>query len=167
MTKKLFSLATVVALVCCFCATSAYARPGSDLKEPEVKSAAPAEKTQAQEKLKADVTKLVADAKAGKLKVPAQQFPQTQRNNLSTGAKIGIIAAIAGNNCRHRHPQPCDQRQRLNLPGDLCADVLAIVYKPSFPCANIRRGGGSVLRGSSPITMIEPTSFTREADITS
>ncbi len=96
MIKKLFSLATVVALVWCFCATSAYAGSGSDLKEPEVKSATPAEKIQAQKKLKADVTKLVADAKAGKLKVPAQQFPQTQRNNLSTGAKIGIIAAIAG-----------------------------------------------------------------------
>ena len=96
MIKKLFSLATVVALVCFSSATSAYARPGSDLKEPEVKSATPAEKTQARKKLKADVTKLVADAKAGKLKVPAQQFPQPTRNNLSTGAKIGIIAAIAG-----------------------------------------------------------------------
>ena len=95
MIKKLVSLGAVVALVCCFCATSAYARTGSDPKEPEVKSAKP-EKTQAQEKLKADVTKLVADAKAGKLKVPAQQFPQPTRNNLSTGAKIGIIAAIAG-----------------------------------------------------------------------
>src|SRR5688572_3803004 len=96
MIKKLFSLATVVALVCCFCGLSAYARTGSNPREPEIKSATPAEKTQAQEKLKAEVTKLVADAKAGKLKVPAQQFPQTQRNNLSTGAKIGIIAAIAG-----------------------------------------------------------------------
>ena len=96
MIKKLVSLATVVAVVCCFCAASAYARTGSDPKEPEVKATAPAEKNQAQEKLKADVTKLVADAKAGKLKVPAQQFPQPTRNNLSTGAKIGIIAAIAG-----------------------------------------------------------------------
>lgn len=96
MIKKLVSCATVIALVCCFCATSAYARTGSDPKEPEVKSAPAAEKTQAQEKLKADVTKLVSDAKAGKLKVPAQQFPHPQRNNLSTGAKIGIIAAIAG-----------------------------------------------------------------------
>ena len=96
MIRKLFPLATVVVLVGSFCATSANARTGSDPKEPEAKSAPPAEKTQAQAKLKADVTKLVADAKAGKLKVPAQQFPQTQRNNLSTGAKIGIIAAIAG-----------------------------------------------------------------------
>ena len=96
MIKKMVSLATVVALICCFYATSASARTGSDPKEPEVKSATPAEKTKAQEKLKTDVTKLVANAKAGKLKVPAQQFPQPQRNNLSTGAKIGIIAAIAG-----------------------------------------------------------------------
>ena len=96
MIKKRVSLATVVALVCCFCATSASARTGSDPTEPEVKSATPAEKTQAQEKLKADMTKLVADAKAGKLRMPTQSFPQPQRNNLSTGAKIGIIAAIAG-----------------------------------------------------------------------
>lgn len=59
-----------------------------------MKTATPAEKSQAQEKLKADVTKLLADAKAGKLKVPAQHFPQPKRNNLSTGAKIGIIAGI-------------------------------------------------------------------------
>ena len=94
MIKKLISLGTVVALVCCFCGISAYARTGSDPKEPTVKSAPPAEKTQAQEKLKADVTKLVADAKAGKLKMPAQHFPQPKRNNLSTGAKVAIIAGI-------------------------------------------------------------------------
>ena len=95
MTKKLISVGTVVALVCCFCGISVYAN-GADPKVPIVKTATPSEKSQAQEKLKADVTKLVSDAKAGKLKVPAQQFPQPQRNNLSTGAKIGIIAGIAG-----------------------------------------------------------------------
>lgn len=95
MIKKFTSLATVVALVCCFCGISVYAN-GTDPRVPPVKTATPAEKSQAQEKLKADVTKLVADAKAGKLKMPAQQFPQPKRNNLSTGAKIGIIAAIAG-----------------------------------------------------------------------
>ena len=96
MTKKVGAFVVAFALVCCFCGTSVYARTGSDPKEPEVKSATAVEKTQAQEKLKADVTKLVSDAKAGKLKMPAQQFPQPQRNNLSTGAKIGIIAGIAG-----------------------------------------------------------------------
>ena len=95
MIQKSISFATVVALVCCFCGMSVYAN-GTDPRVPAVKTATPAEKNQAQEKLKADVTKLVADAKAGKLKVPAQHFPQPKRNNLSTGAKIGIIAAIGG-----------------------------------------------------------------------
>jgi len=95
MIKKLISFATVVALMCCFCGVSVYAN-GTDPRVPTVKAATPAEKSQAQEKLKADMTKLVADAKAGKLKMPAQSFPQPKRNNLSTGAKIGIIAAIAG-----------------------------------------------------------------------
>lgn len=94
MIKKFISLSTAVALVCCFFGVSVYAN-GTDPK-PTVTTATPAEKSQAQEKLKADVTKLVADAKAGKLKVPAQHFPQPKRNNLSTGAKIGIIAAIGG-----------------------------------------------------------------------
>ena len=93
MIKKFISFATVVALVCCFCGISVYAN-GTDPKVPTVKTVTPAEKSQAQEKLKADVTKLVADAKAGKHKVPAQHFPQPKRNNLSTGAKIGIIAGI-------------------------------------------------------------------------
>ena len=93
MIKKLVSLATVVALVCCFCATSVYAN-GTDPRVPPGKTVTPAEKSQAQEKLKADMTKLVADAKAGKLRMPAQSFPQPKRNNLSTGAKIGIIAGI-------------------------------------------------------------------------
>lgn len=96
MIKRVGSLVVVFAVVCCFCVTSAYARTGSDPNEPSVKTALPAEKRQAQEKLKADVTKLVSDAKAGKLKMPAQQFPHPQRNNLSTGAKIGIIAGIGG-----------------------------------------------------------------------
>jgi hypothetical protein len=94
MIKQFISFATVVALVCCFCGVSVYAN-GADPRVPPVKTVTPAEKSQAQEKLKADITKLVADAKAGKLKMPAQHFPQPKRNNLSTGAKIGIIAGIA------------------------------------------------------------------------
>ena len=93
MIKKFISFATVVALVCCFCGVSVYAN-GTDPGVPAVKTVTPAEKSRAQEKLKADMTKLVADAKAGKLKMPAQSFPQPKRNNLSTGAKIGIIAGI-------------------------------------------------------------------------
>lgn len=94
--KRIAAGGIVCFLICCLSGTSTFAGSSSDPKEPKIKSETAAEKTQAQEKLKADVTKLVSDAKAGKLKMPAQQFPQPQRNNLSTGAKIGIIAAIAG-----------------------------------------------------------------------
>jgi len=96
MIKKFISLATVVALVCCFCAASIYAKGDPDSKEPvAAKPSEPTEKAKPNEKLKADMAKLVADAKAGKLKMPAQHFPQTQRNNLSKGAKIAIGAGIA------------------------------------------------------------------------
>lgn len=94
MTKKLVSFVTVVALISCLCATSAHAGSNSDPKEPEAKSAPVAEKKPANEKLKSDVTKMVADAKAGKLKMPAQHFPPPQRNNLSKGATIAIVAGI-------------------------------------------------------------------------
>ena len=94
--KRIVACGVAGFLICFLPGTSSYARSSSDPKEPKIKSETAAEKTQAQEKLKADMTKLVSDAKAGKLKMPAQQFPQPTRNNLSTGAKIGIIAAIAG-----------------------------------------------------------------------
>lgn len=93
--KRIAACGIACVLICCLTGTSTYARSSSDPKEPKVKSETAAEKTQAQEKLKADVTKLVADAKAGKLKMPAQHFPQTKRNNLSKGAKIAIGAGIA------------------------------------------------------------------------
>jgi len=95
MTRKFVSLVTTCALICCLSGTLAFGMSGSDAKEPAEK-APPVEKSKANEKLKADVNKLLADTKAGKIKMPAQQFPQPTRNNLSTGAKIGIIAAIAG-----------------------------------------------------------------------
>ena len=47
-------------------------------------------------KLEGDLRKLVADAKAGKVAPRTQQFLNTRRNNLSTGARIGIAAAIGG-----------------------------------------------------------------------
>lgn len=92
MFKKLVSLTTAVALVSCLCGFSVYART-DDPKGPPETSAPPKEQKVAHEKLKADMTRLVADAKAGKLKMPPQQFPQ-HRNNLSKGAKIAIFAGI-------------------------------------------------------------------------
>jgi len=84
-------------------ATPVFARSVTEPKAPVEKAkastgSAPAAKDQAapNAKLKGDMQKLLTDAKAGKVAPRAQQFPNTRRNNLSTGAKIGIIAAIAG-----------------------------------------------------------------------
>ena len=93
----------VIALIACFSGVSVYAKETSDsgtslkASEPSAKSGHSANEAKANEKVKADVLKLVADARAGKLKSPPPQFPaRTKRNNLSKGAKIGIVAAIAG-----------------------------------------------------------------------
>ena len=95
--KRLVTCGIVAALVCCACVVA------NGKTEPETKAittSAPvpaATDVKRNEKLRADVQRLVSDAKAGKLKVPAQQFPApTQRNNMSTGAKIAIVAIIAG-----------------------------------------------------------------------
>ena len=56
-------------------------------------NAAPAAKSN--DKLKADVAKMVSETKAGQKGAPAtQQFPMPQRNNLSKTAKIAIVAGI-------------------------------------------------------------------------
>lgn len=98
MLKRLSSLGIVISLICFMCATSAFAGTGSEPNDPAAKPASSLKiETKTNEKLKADMLKLVADTKAGKGRpVTRSQFPSRQRNNLSTGAKIGIAAAIAG-----------------------------------------------------------------------
>ncbi|HXT62538.1 MAG TPA: hypothetical protein VN696_05840 [Pyrinomonadaceae bacterium] len=50
---------------------------------------------QRNDKVKSDVLKMVADARAGRTGPPAApQFPLPQRNNLSKTAKIAIVAGI-------------------------------------------------------------------------
>jgi hypothetical protein len=71
--------------------------PGSNVSEAPKPASSASKETKPNEKLRTDVLKLVADAKAGKVAPrAAEQFPRSGRNNLSTGAKIGIGAAIAG-----------------------------------------------------------------------
>jgi hypothetical protein len=98
MMKRLLSVGIVAALICCFWGSAAFGKPGSDPNELSAKPAS-SEKELAKrnEKVKADVLKLVADTKAGKV-VPRtpSPFQQTKRNNMSTGAKIAIVAIIAG-----------------------------------------------------------------------
>ena len=98
MIKRISSLVIVAALICCYCGTTAFGKTGSDPDELSVKTVS-AEKDQAKrnEKVTADVLKLVADTKAGKVVPRAPSpFQPTKKNNLSTGAKIAIVAAIAG-----------------------------------------------------------------------
>jgi hypothetical protein len=96
MIKRLLSLGMVAALICCLCGTSVFGRTGSDSAEPPTKSAPPVKnEANPNEKLRADMHKLVGDAKAGKIAPrPSSPFQQTRRNNLSTGAKIAIVAGI-------------------------------------------------------------------------
>ena len=69
------------------------AAPADENRAPDPPS--PAKRSdESNRKLKADISKLTADARAGKVAPRAQQFPNTKRNNLSTGAKIGIVAGI-------------------------------------------------------------------------
>jgi hypothetical protein len=95
--KRIATGGIVAALICCLYVI-ANGKTGPETPRATTASA-PAASTEAKrnEKLRSDVLRLVNDAKAGKLKMPAQQFPPpTHRNNLSTGAKIGIIAGIGG-----------------------------------------------------------------------
>ena len=95
MIKRLLSIGIVVSLLCCLCGISVFGktRAGSDEPATESAKAAKAE-AKSNEKLRTDMTKLVADARAGKI-VPRKPSPfQPQRNNLSTGAKIAIVAGI-------------------------------------------------------------------------
>ena len=103
MKIRIFSLAIAIALISSVSGVSVFARSATEPKSAveDVKTLPnpdpPArEKAPSTNKLKGDMLKLVADAKAGKVAPRTQQFPNTRRNNLSTGAKIGIAAAIGG-----------------------------------------------------------------------
>jgi TRAP-type uncharacterized transport system fused permease subunit len=105
MLKTFASVLLVFALFCTLGVRAAFARGSS---EPETKAAetasqpvgpsksevAPTEKPN--QKLRADMIKLVRDAKAGKV-VPAArpQIQPAQSNSLSKGAKVAIGVGIA------------------------------------------------------------------------
>jgi hypothetical protein len=96
MIKRLLSFGIALSLICCLGGMSVFGKTRTDSTEvleptsPPVKSEA-----KANQKLRADVLKLTADAKAGKI-VPRSPSPfqPRQRNNLSKGAKIAIVAGI-------------------------------------------------------------------------
>lgn len=102
MLRKFASLMLAIALVCTVGGTSASANTTS---EPDSKSkmatssepgTAAGKEENPNEKLRADVRKLVADARAGKVAPATRSHIQPARsNNLSTKAKVAIGVGIA------------------------------------------------------------------------
>jgi len=101
MIKKLVSLIAVIAILFTIGGTSAFAKHLSAppvMDEPVNAPAEPPAKKAAKptEQLKAAMLKLVADARAGKVRVaPKSQIQPGNRNNLSKGTKIAIGVGIA------------------------------------------------------------------------
>jgi hypothetical protein len=99
--KRITSVLLASLLILSLGVVSVYGKTASDStpppKNPETsaESARSTAESKRNEKVRADMAKLVSDAKAGKVAPKPQHLPTT-RNNLSTGAKIGIAAAIGG-----------------------------------------------------------------------
>jgi hypothetical protein len=98
MLKRIASMTLVTLIVFTFCRSSAYARASSEdeVKPAENTATDDTAKKQVNGKLRADMLKLVADAKAGKVApAPRTQMQPEKSNNLSKGAKIAIGVGIA------------------------------------------------------------------------
>jgi hypothetical protein len=102
MLNKFASIVLVAALVCTLAATPAFANTPSKAGARTCGTGdRPDAVTEADkvvnEKLRAEILKLVADAKAGGnvVRFPRPQIQSPHRNNLSKGAKIGIGVGIA------------------------------------------------------------------------
>ena len=98
MHKRITSLLVVALLMSTLCGSSTYARTssGDEVKPAENTAAENATKKQINEKVRTDILKLVADAKAGRVApAPRPQMQPQQSNNLSKRAKIAIGVGIA------------------------------------------------------------------------
>jgi len=103
MINRFASLTLIIALVCTVGGTSAFAdTPTNTDTNGNAAATVPASPTsdkkegQPNEKLRAGLTKLVADTKAGKGTLSAlPQFKPARSNNLSKGKKIAIGVGIA------------------------------------------------------------------------
>jgi hypothetical protein len=103
--RRLTASMLAALILCALCATSASANTptGAGAKPEDARSqsapdAGVGKNAKAGEKLKADVSKAIADAREGRSGTttpPRQQQPQ-QSNNLSTGQKIAIAAVVVG-----------------------------------------------------------------------
>ena len=103
MVNKFASLTVVFALICTLSGTNASAStpsdPDANAKNAEValESGNPAKKgVQPHDRLRGDMQKLIAEARAGKVAPAARpQIQPAKSNNLSKGAKIAIGVGIA------------------------------------------------------------------------
>ncbi len=103
MLRKFASFVLVTALVYTLGGASAFADTTSDHESKSKVAATSSEPGTAagneanpNEKLRADVRKLVSDAKAGKVTPPAKsQIQPAKSNNWSTGTKIAVGVGVA------------------------------------------------------------------------
>ena len=98
MIKRIASLTLVTLLIFTLCGTSAYARAssGDEVKSAENAATEKDANKRVNEKLRTDILKLVADAKAGKVApAPRPQIQPRQSNSLSKGTKIAIAVGVA------------------------------------------------------------------------
>jgi hypothetical protein len=103
MFKKFASFMLVAALTCTLCGIPAFAQTPSqsDIKWNRVNDStdsgsAGKKAAQPHARLKADIQKLVADARAGKgLSIADPQSLPRQSNSLSKGTKIAIVVGVA------------------------------------------------------------------------
>ena len=98
MLKRIASMTLVTLIVFTFCRSAAYATTfsGDEVKPAENTATDDVAKKQVNEKLRADMLKLVADAKAGRVApAPLPQMQPQKSNSLSKGAKIAIGVGIA------------------------------------------------------------------------
>jgi hypothetical protein len=99
MIKKLLAFPIALALAICICSVSVFAegtKHGEPAASREVKTTSEKVMSKADAKLKNDMEKLLADARAGKVAPAQQQFPRTAKSNLSKTTKIAILAAAVG-----------------------------------------------------------------------
>jgi hypothetical protein len=99
MFKKLASVVIITAIVCTLGGTSVFASspfdPAAKSDSANVPSGAPAKKD-ANEQLKSNMLKLVADAKAGKVgSVAKSQIQPARSNNWSKRTKIAVGVGVA------------------------------------------------------------------------
>ncbi len=99
MSKKLLAGSLALVLVFLACSVSVFAegpKTSEAANPPEANAASERATSKPDTKLKKDMQRLLAEAKAGKVAPRPQQFPPTSRNNLSKTAKIAIVASAIG-----------------------------------------------------------------------